>query len=817
LAEAMVAAWQRGERPLAEAFLANAPEVDDEIALRLIFEEFCLRQEAGLAADPAEFAARFPRLWPDLELLLDCQRLMEAEPVAVELPEPGDEIAGFRLIRELGRGILGKVFLAAETALADRPVVVKIAPIGRSEHLSLARLQHMSIVPLYSARVLHERSLQVLCMPFLGGASLAQVLELLKDVEPSKRTGSQVVEAIDRVQTSLPVALEARGPLRRHLARLPYAEAIAWVGLCLAEGLRYAHERDFVHMDIKPSNVLLTGDGQPMLLDFHLAREPIAPGDPPPDQLGGTPGYMAPEQVLALDAAAESRAIPSRVDGRADLFSLGAILDEALGGEVPAEGRRLPLHRRNPRVSVGLSDLVAHCLEPDPASRYPDAASLAADLRRFLDGLPLRGVANRSVSERWRNWRRRSPHALTRAVILAVAVVVVCSALGLLRAAYLQRVGDAEAALEQGRASLARRQFAEASKFLTRGQAIAGTLPETRLIQSELTQALDLTRRLARADELHRLAELVRFRYGIDPPPPEEARSLIARGQEIWSHRKLILKPAEVKGDPEFEPIVQADLLDFTLAWVNFRVRLASIEQRETVRTEALQVLDELESLIGPLAAIDRERANTLDRAGSTNPPVAEPRSAREHFDLGQSYLRSGATSQAAEQFRLGLLLRPQDFWLNFYQGLTAYRLEQFDDAANAFRVAIALAPDSAECYYNRALAMGALGRLDEAIGDYTRALELNPGLGVAAMNRGILHYRSGRLDEASRDLKWALSLTSARADLGRIRYNLGLVEIARGDRTAGIVELDLAAGLGDEAARTLRDRLRSGAVVKPD
>jgi hypothetical protein len=118
-------------------------------------------------------------------------------------------------------------------------------------------------------------------------------------------------------------------------------------------------------------------------------------------------------------------------------------------------------------------------------------------------------------------------------VILAVAVVVVCSALGLLRAAYLQRVGDAEAALEQGRASLARRQFAEASKFLTRGQAIAGTLPETRLIQSELTQALDLTRRLARADELHRLAELVRFRYGIDPPPPEEARSLIARGQEI--------------------------------------------------------------------------------------------------------------------------------------------------------------------------------------------------------------------------------------------------------------------------------------------
>jgi tetratricopeptide (TPR) repeat protein len=817
----MVAAWQRGERPLVEEFLVGEPEVDDESAIRLIFEEFCLRQEAGLAVDPADFARRFPQWWPELELLLDCQRLIDGGTIHAPLPEPGDELAGFGLLVELGRGVLGKVFLAEESALANRPVVVKVTPAGRAEHLSLARLQHMSIVPLYSAQMLPDRSLQVLCMPFLGGASLAQVLGFLKDVEPFRRTGAQILEAIDRVQSSLPVALEARGPFRRQIARSSYVDAIAWVGLCLAEGLRYAHERDFVHMDLKPSNVLIAGDGQPMLLDFHLAREPIAPGAASPSQLGGTPGYMAPEQAQALAAVAEGRPITWRVDGRADLFALGAILDEALSGEAPVDGPRPPLHRRNPRVSVGLSDMIERCLEPDPAARYRDAASLAADLRRFLDGQPLQGVPNRSLAERWRNWRRRSPHALTRAVVLAVAGLVVCSALGLLRAAYLQRVREVQAALDDGRADLERRRFAEATRAFKRGQGLARIVawvePFDRLnrgsLLDKLDEALALTRSRAKADELHRLAELVRFRYGIDRPPIDEARTLISRGEEIWSDREKMVGPSI---DSESEPTVRADLLDFTMAWLPLRINLAPERDREASRVEALQILGEAEALLGPSAAIDRERRAIRGLADPATGPVSRPRSAREFFDLGQSYLRSGEISKAAEQFRLGLILRPQDFWLNFYQGLTAYRLERFDEAVNAFRVAIALSPDSAECYYNQALALGSLGRLDDAIHDYTRALELNPKLGVAALNRGILHYKAGRLEDASRDLNQALEHHSGRAEAGQIHFNLGLVELARGHKAEALAELDQARELGHETARPLLERLRSGASIKP-
>jgi serine/threonine protein kinase/lipoprotein NlpI len=806
--DAMVAAWRRGERPLAEEFLARHPELGSEAAIRLIFEECCLRQEAGLEVDPAELARRFPRWWPELEVLLDCHRLMGADSVA-DFPSVGGDLAGFRLLAELGRGVTGRVFLASQPALADRLVVLKVTPRGRHEHLSLAQLQHMNIVPLYSAQVLHGRDLQVLCMPFLGGASLAQVSELLEGRPPAQRTGKQLIDALDQLQARLPIAIPSQ-----HLARSGYVEAICWIGVCLADGLQYAHDCGLVHMDLKPSNVLLAGDGQPMLLDFHLARGPIDPGDPTPPWMGGTPDYMAPEQFAAMAAVREGRPIPAAVDGRADLFALGLVLYEALSGSRPGteRGIRRPLHCVNPLVSVGLSDIIHKCLRHDPRDRYPSAAALAADLRRHLNDLPLQGVPNRSLTERWHKWRRRRPDALPRGLILLVSVLTATVAAALLWSSYRQQTEEVETALSQGRAAVARHEYAAAARAFQQGLALAVGLPAHRGYQQTLQDELARAQRDAKAADLHRLVELIRFRYGLDPPPPDEANSLIRRGREIWRTRAALLRPIGGRREPELEQTLRADLLDFALVWADLRVRSAPPGQADEARKEALDVLNDAESRLGPSPALARDRRALVGvgewPATPAMPPIA-PRSAWEHYDLGRSYLRSGQIAPAAEQFQLGLDLRPQDFWLNFYQGLCAYRLGRFEEAVSAFRVCVALAPETAECYYNRALALASLGRIDQALGDYTRALERNPSLTEAALNRGLLYYQKGRLADAAADLKQALATAPDPKVQGTIHYNLALVELARGARALALSELKAAVNLGHAEARGLQEKLR--------
>src|SRR5262249_6058024 len=163
-------------------------------------------------------------------------------------------------------------------------------------------------------------------------------------------------------QATVPLTVQARGPARDWLVGTDYVQAVCRIGACLAEALAYAHERGLVHLDLKPSNILLAADGQPMLLDFHLARGPVAAAAPAPAWLGGTPAYLSPEQRAAMAAVSQDRPVPQTVDGRSDVYTLGLILYEALAGKLPGPGEADRLRALNPQVSVGLADLVARCL-----------------------------------------------------------------------------------------------------------------------------------------------------------------------------------------------------------------------------------------------------------------------------------------------------------------------------------------------------------------------------------------------------------------------------------------------------------------------
>jgi serine/threonine protein kinase len=426
LAEDMAGRWRGGERLRVEDYLAWHPILADspEAALELLAEEINLRDEAGQAPGAEELATRFPQWRTQVLTLLECHRALSGRLGRPLFPAVRESLGDFRLLAELGRGAHGRVFLAAQPSLADRPVVLKLGPRTGREHLSLSRLQHTHIVPLHSVHDFPDRGLRGLCQPYFGGATLAELLRGLKSVPPRQRTGLDLLRALGEAQARNTLATDVRGPACRFLEQASYTDAICWIGACLADALHYAHERRLLHLDLKPSNVLLASDAQPMLLDFHLAGAPLAAGARPPSSQGGTPGYMPPEQEAALAAVSARRAVGEAVDGRADLYALGVLLYEALGGAVPvpAAAPGEVVRRRNPQVTRGLSDLLARCLARKPSDRYATAADLAADLRRHLTGLPLRGVANRSLAERYRKWRRRRPYLLPLIGLLAVCV-----------------------------------------------------------------------------------------------------------------------------------------------------------------------------------------------------------------------------------------------------------------------------------------------------------------------------------------------------------------------------------------------------------
>jgi serine/threonine protein kinase/tetratricopeptide (TPR) repeat protein len=777
LAAEMARRWRRGERPRAEEFLDRHPELwgQPEAAADLVYEEICLRQELGEESAAEEVITRFPRWRRQLEVLLECHRILEPGVRPPRFPSAGESLGDFDLLAELGRGAQGRVFLATQSSLAGRAVVLKVTPCRGQEHLSLARLQHTNVVPLYGAQDDPARNLRVLWMPYFGGTTLARLLERLHGRPPEERSGADVLAALDQEVSPVPLAVPARSPARHYLARYTYTQAVCSVGADLADALQYAHERGLVHLDLKPSNVLLAADGQPMLLDFHLARAPLRPDGPPPDWLGGTPAYMAPEQKAAVLALTEGRPAPAGVGAPADIYSLGLMLYEALGGPVPLpKGGPAGLDRLNPAVTPGLADVLARCLAEEPGRRYGTAADLAGDLRRHIHDLPLLGVANRR-GELWRKWRRREPHQLWTYLVGGLAVVAAVATVVLAAVSYLEgtRANEAQAVARQARAAADHEQAVR---------------------------------------RLHRLAAYLRF-YSADPQLTRPTADLDAECRDLWESRQAVLDGLDAEGSAE-QTAVRTDLLDLVLLWTGLRLARAGPEEGPTVRDEAGQVLDETATLLGhsPALAVARGRLAAgpgEDRTAGSEEPLAA--TAADHYALGLSLYEAHDTAGADAEFRAALRLDPRALWPQFYHGVCAYRGKDYEGAVVAFTACVVLAPSQeqmARHLFNRAKALTAAGRRNEALADYDLALECDTTLAAAALNRGVLHYRDGHYPEALADLQRALD---GGVDPATVLYNRALVELDQDDRAAALADLERALrhDPGNADVRKLSDRIR--------
>ena len=348
--------------------LDSHPEICDDksIVLDVIYEEYCRRKSAGEAVDPNEFCGKFPNYQASVGRLLQVSDFVEGDFSVVG----SGDFLGFNLRRQLGQGRFARVFLATETELGDRQVAVKISRHGNVEARTLGPLKHPNIIEIYSVQNDRETGLSVVCMPYLGNATLLDILDRLYAVPAPPKDAAIFRDVIAEC------AANAEPVQNPHVADSQlgvgsYVTAVARLGAQLAEVLHFIHSHGVFHQDVKPSNVLLAHGGRPVLLDFNLSID----GRHSDRLRGGTPTYMAPEQLRLLRR--KDLAECATADSCSDVYALGLVLYELLAGRHPFGPIRqmpaldiadvllwrmtvpvTPLRIRNPRVSRKLG---AHC------------------------------------------------------------------------------------------------------------------------------------------------------------------------------------------------------------------------------------------------------------------------------------------------------------------------------------------------------------------------------------------------------------------------------------------------------------------------
>jgi len=288
-----------------------------------------------------------------------------------------EQLGDYQLLGELGRGSMGRVYKALHRKL-ERLVAMKILPGGRiddpqavarfqREMKAIGRLDHPNIVRAYDAREVQGRP--VLVMEYLEGLDVGAVV--------------------------------------RRLGPMGVAEACE-VARQAACGLECAHEHGLVHRDVKPSNLMLTPQGQVKLLDLGLARFHRGPASG--EEVTGTGQAMGTADYIAPEQAADSR----EVDIRADVYSLGCTLYKMLCGRAPFGGPQYagplekmmahvrepvpPLGQLNPGVPEGLVAVVERMLAKDPEARYGTPAEVAEALAPWCAGSDLPGLLARAAA-----------------------------------------------------------------------------------------------------------------------------------------------------------------------------------------------------------------------------------------------------------------------------------------------------------------------------------------------------------------------------------------------------------------------------------
>jgi serine/threonine protein kinase/tetratricopeptide (TPR) repeat protein len=717
--------WQLGDRPRAEDYL---DAVGPDEAVELIYHEFCRAELEGLTPSRQEFVQRFPAHRERLARLFGLLDVLDGPagpglPARSELPETGDEIGPYRLLRELGRGSFARVFLAEQADLEDRLVVVKVSARGTAEPHLLARAQHPGIVGLLRHVEANDGALQVLSMPFLGGAPLSRVLAVCR----RRRRGSDLLAALDRAAAPEYRPAGSPGPSRSLVAGMSYAQAVSWLVARLAEALDHAHRRGVAHGDIKPSNILLTADAWPMLLDFNLALDWTASADHGgSSDPGGTLAYMAPERLRALAEGPQPGLPGPSQRHRADLYALGLVLVEALGARLTgpeADGRssprglaaRMAEHRGEAFVEnllrkapAGLRPILARCLAHDPAHRYRSSAELAIDLDRFRQDLPPTFAPRPQGETAPARWIRRNARLVACAgLLLGGIALVVAATSGHFRASL---GGLAQAKFDA--------LFGSGDPDVYRLQRQGGYRDPA----GAETLAAQALRNLSHYDVLEEADWWQRddVRYLAEPLRDDLTVWLL---EQAWRYGTAIADR------PDASP---ADLA---------RARLV------LARTSPGRPPE-------PLADLDRRLAR---RQAATRAAIGKAASPRVLPGWMDEYLRGVATessdpARARRHYLAALRDQPASFWARYRLAFAAWRTRDYRTAAGALRECIHQRPANPRLRIAQAGLLYHLGRPDLAHDQLQEAVRLDPASADAYRTFAFSRFALGQEEQLAAD-----------------------------------------------------------------
>jgi serine/threonine-protein kinase len=585
----------------------------------------------------------------------------------------------------------------------------------------------------------------------------------------------------------------------------------------VCQTLAYAHSKGVLHRDLKPANVMVGAFGEVQVMDWGLAKvlrptagtpasvtlDPVRSGiltvrshnAAAESQAGaalGTPAYMAPEQA---------RGEVDRLDERADVFGLGAMLCEILTGRPPFTGRsaREVLARATSAevadaynrleacgADADLVRLARECLAVDRERRPRDAGVVAAAVTAYQHSVAerLRRAELERAAAQVQAREERKRRRLTAALAAAALALVLMAAGGVLWLQWLRAERRAEAMQhEQALRQDVEAALTQAASFrqgfhFRQGHALLDGARQRLSVQGpddlreRVHQALaDL--RLAERFDAARLQAAIIVKGKMDAPGGEHQYAAAFAEANLGHEGEDTNAVAARVRDSALRAEIVAALDD----WAGITNNQARREWLLSVACEADPDSKRVR-LRQPQVWRDRGALTNLAQEATETLVQGEEAAVSSHLAtaLGRSLRQSGGDAVpllAAAQARF-----PQDFWLNFELAWALYKAQRRDEAEGFYRAALALRPEASVVHVNLGLALTDLGRLDDAIVHYQAAVRLDPEFVMAHSDLGAALIDKGRLDEALKHCKQAVRLDPT---FSMAQNNLGLALANKG------------------------------------